>query len=293
METRTTPNRRSVRVFRLGRRKRRVLAVVRVVPQGAARAPTLCVRLRRSLFAHAPGGETRTAPLPRDALGDFAPCALGLLMRTRRGVFALRHPLDEPAPVTSVFGADGADALGRVAAAASPPATPSPAECIAWSSADSLYFLTHDPARESHALWRVAPATAERRNAADAPFAEPFEADASAAAGARATPETDAFDARDVDAEPSTSPPASRWSAFGPSRGASRRFRRLSPASRTTTTRARHRGSASSERTAHSAGTRYGKRRATFTDRPRPVSRSRTRTREPPPFSKPRARAVA
>ena len=95
--------------------------------RGAARAPTLCVRLRRSLFAHAPGGETRTAPLPRDALGDFAPCALGLLMRTRRGVFALRHPLDEPAPVTSVFGADGADALGRVAAAASPPATPSPA----------------------------------------------------------------------------------------------------------------------------------------------------------------------
>ena len=85
-------------------------------------------------------------------------------------------------------------------------------------------------------------------------------------------------------------PPASRWSAFGPSRGASRRFRRLSPASRTTTTRARHRGSASSERTARSAGTRYGKRRATFTDRPRPVSRSRTRTREPPPFSKPRAR---
>ena len=173
--------------------------------RGAADAPTLCVRLRRSLFAHAPGGETRTAPLPRDALGDFAPCALGLLMRTRRGIFALRHPLDEPAPVSSVFGAD-ADFTASVNA----PSTPSPAECVAWSSADSLYFLTHDPTRKSHALWRVAPAPSERRNAADAPFAGPVEADELHAASA-ATPSSTALDsspsfADTSDDSPSTSP---------------------------------------------------------------------------------------
>ena len=150
--------------------------------RGCAHAPTLCVRLRGSLFTHAPGGETRTAPLPRDALGDFFPCALGLLVRTRRGVFALRHPLDEPAPVVSAL-ADldeagaSADALAsetRSPQREGPPPgvapVPSPAERVAWSSADSLYFLTHDPTRGSHALWRVAPAPAARRDAADAPF---------------------------------------------------------------------------------------------------------------------------
>ena len=152
--------------------------------RGAARAPTLCVRLRRSLFTHAPGGETRTAPLPRDAIGDLAPCALGLLMRTRRGVFALRHPLDEPAPVTSASALADAREDGLETPPPRPPPdvalTPSPAERIAWSSADSLYFLTHDPTRGSHALWRVAPAAEARLIAADAPFDAPFDAETNA-----------------------------------------------------------------------------------------------------------------
>ena len=147
--------------------------------RGVQDAPTLCVRLQRNLWTHTPGGVTRTSPLPRDTLGDFQPTKLGLLLRTRRGIFALRHPLDEPAPVvgslrlnthTRKLGNEKDCSSLDALASAKLPSVPSPTECIAWSSSDSVYVLTHDPTRMSHSLWRVAPATSATPNAADAPF---------------------------------------------------------------------------------------------------------------------------
>ena len=109
--------------------------------------PTLCLRHgRTAMTTYAPSGATQTMPLPRDARGDLAPTALGALLRTSRGVAAIRHALDEP---SLVFAADPADVFART-------------ETIAWSSVDSVLLLTHDAGRASHALWRLSPA-AERR----------------------------------------------------------------------------------------------------------------------------------
>lgn len=138
--------------------------------RGVKEVPTLCVRLQKSIWTHTPGGATQTAPLPKDQLGDFFPTAMGLLMRTRTGLFALRHPLDEPLAVVAVEGADSSVHNNETTRS-----VPAPTECLVWSSYDSVFILTHDPTRKAHALWRVAPCTSAYANAADAPFDDGFD----------------------------------------------------------------------------------------------------------------------
>ena len=96
---------------------------VGLVSDDASDEPVLCLRHAAAMTTYAPGGASLAVPLPRDVLGDARATALGLLLPTRRGVFAVRHPLDEPSPIVPADAdsdPDGVDAKSR--------ATPTPTE---------------------------------------------------------------------------------------------------------------------------------------------------------------------
>ena len=168
---------------------------VGLVSDDASDEPVLCLRHAAAMTTYAPGGASLAVPLPRDVLGDARATALGLLLPTRRGVVAVRHPLDEPSPIVPADAdsdPDGVEIAGSKSRATPTPtrtptptpsrssrstrrrssafAIPAPNDRIVWSSADSLFVLTHDASLRAHALWRLAPAADSDASAAFAPF---------------------------------------------------------------------------------------------------------------------------
>ena len=166
---------------------------VGLVSDDASDEPVLCLRHAAAMTTYAPGGASLAVPLPRDVLGDARATTLGLLLPTEGACSPCVTRSTRPSPIVPADADSDPDGSTRNRARprrrertptgrrsrssrstrrrSSAFAIPAPNDRIVWSSADSLFVLTHDASLRAHALWRLAPRrTIPTRVRRSAPF---------------------------------------------------------------------------------------------------------------------------
>ena len=180
---------------------------VGIVSDDASDEPVLCLRHAASMTTYGPSGASLAVPLPPTSSATRAPppsvCCCPPEERIRRASPARRTVPDRPrgrrlgrrlrrrgnrARPRRTDPNPDADAIAIVSIDATSivgvRGPPAPNDRIVWSSAESLFVLTHDASLRAHSLWRLAPAADSDAFAAFAPVRRRHESRRGATPGA-------------------------------------------------------------------------------------------------------------